>query len=72
MWPLTRKRQQTGSVERVKRTAIERVRNGWPTRLKRVKLNAERLTGNFERVASNAERLIKNFERLVMSVRTAH
>ena len=63
---------QTGSVERVKCTAIERVRNGWSTHLKWVKLNAERLTGNFERAASNAERLSKNFERLAMSSRTAH
>ena len=53
MWPLTRKRTLTDIRSTAKRTASERMKNGWPSRLKRFPWTAERPKKNFERLAVN-------------------
>ena len=49
MWPLTGKRTLTD----IRSTASERMKNGWPSRLKRFPWTAERPKKNFERLAVN-------------------
>ena len=53
LWPLTRKRTLTVIRSTAKRSASERMKNGWPSRLKRFPWTAERPKKNFERLAVN-------------------